>query len=76
MPSPHNDVYREQNAEYVRHPHGADLYNLGYEGGGVLPTCHCGWEGIEVPTYDGAAEAYAQHRLEAAQNDRSGTDSE
>ena len=50
--------------DYGATPHGADLYHLDYEdGGGVLPTCHCGWEGIKVPTYDEAAEAYAQHRI-------------
>ena len=44
--------------------HGADIYHE--EGGGVLPTCHCGWEGTVVPTFDEAAESYARHRLQAA----------
>jgi hypothetical protein len=50
-----------QNADYGGHPHGADIY---HEDDGVLPTCHCGWEGIKVPTFDQAAEAYAQHRID------------
>ena len=41
--------------------HFADLY---HEDDGVLPTCHCGWEVAKVSTYDEAAEAYAQHRME------------
>jgi hypothetical protein len=49
------------NADYVGARHYADLYQ---QANGVLPTCQCGWEGIEVPTYDEATEAYAQHRIE------------
>ena len=44
-------------------PHGADLY---HEDNYVIPTCLCGWEGPQVGTYDEAADAYAAHRLEAA----------